>query len=264
MPEPLAEVEFLARSVNRIEILATLSADAYTRRELGEAVDASQPTIGRVLNDLSARSWIDYDGERYEATATGAYVAAGITDLRDRLATETRLREVIDYFPFDAVDVGLDALADARITTPSAPRPNAPIERMTELLRETSHTSLVSYAFNRDKLAFLRDRAVDGDLTARGVFTTEAIDPIAADPTLRGMLRDVLDAPGVEMRVTDEFVPFAVEVTDERTHFLLRDADGVVRAALDTENERVRAWAEETLDRYWTAAEPLTSDRLTG
>ena len=262
MPDPLAEVEFLARSANRIEILATLSADAYTRRELGEAVDASQPTIGRVLNDLSARSWVDYDGERYAATPTGAYVAAGITDLRDRVATEMRLREVIDYFPADAVDIELDAFADARITTPSVPRPNAPIERMTGLLRETSHTSLVSYAFNSDKLELLHDRAVDGALTVRGVFAREAIDAIAADPTLRGMLRDVLDASGVEIRATDDSVPFAVEVTDERTHFLLRDADGVVRASLDTDDDRVRAWAEEMLDRYWTAAEPLTSERL--
>ncbi|MFB6118693.1 helix-turn-helix transcriptional regulator [Halosegnis sp.] len=259
MADPLAEVEFLARSHNRIEILATLAADAYTRRELGDAVDASQPTIGRVLNDLSERGWVDYDGERYAATVTGAYVADGITALRDRLATETRLRPIVDYFPTAAVDVGLDAFADASITTPSTPRPNAPIERMTELLAATDRARLVSHAFNRDKLELLHERAGDGSVTVEGVFAREAIDAIAADDRLAALLGDLLSTPDTEIRVTDEEIPFAVELTDDRTHFLLRDEAGVVRGSLDTADQRVREWAETAFRRYWENASQVSA-----
>ena len=259
MADPLEEIAFLARSENRIEVLRTLADDAYTRRELGDAVDASQPTIGRVLNDLREREWVAYDGERYRATATGELVADGITDLRARLETETRLREIIAYLPTDAIDVDLRAFADATITTPTGTRPNAPIERMVELLAGASHAHLLSHSFNRQKLDCLHDRCVDGSLTIAGVFARDAIAAVREDPVLAERLREVVAADGVDIRVTDRAVPVAVEVTDDRTHLLLRDDEGVVRASMDTDDDAVRAWALDTHDSFFADADPLTA-----
>lgn len=262
MTTPLEEIEFLARSGNRIEVLATLAEASYTRRELGDVVDASQPTLGRVLNDLSDRQWITYDGSAYRATATGKLVADGITDLRDRLETETRLREIIEWFPTEAVDVDLRAFDDATITTPSSTRPNAPLERMLELLERTDRVRLLSHSFNRQKLELLERRVTEGELTARGVFAADAIDAIVDDAELRTHLRTILDAEGATVRVHDGPVPLALELTDDRTHFLLRDDAGVVQASLDTDDETVRSWAEATHDRYWQQATPLDAERL--
>lgn len=254
--DPLEEIEFLARSANRIELLETLTGDAYTRRELGDAVDASQPTIGRVLNDLTARNWIAYDGERYRATATGELVAAGITDLRERLATETRLREVVPWLP-DALDVDLRAFADAQVTTPTATRPNAPLERMLELLEGADRVLLLSHSFNRQKLDLLHGRTVDGSLRTEGVFAADAIDAVRGDPELRARLREVVATDAAEVRVASDPVPVALEVADDRTHLLLRDEEGVVRASMDTGDERVRSWAVDLHGRFWADAEPL-------
>lgn len=261
MPAPLEEIEFLARSGNRIEVLATLADGAYTRRELGAAVDASQPTLGRILNDLSDRTWIRYDGERYRATATGRLVAAGITDLRERLETEGRLREVAAWLP-DDLAVDLRHFREATITTPTAARPNAPIRRMLELLRTTDRALLCSHSFNEQKLRLLRERVGDGEMTAKGVFAAAAIDALTEVPELRRELRELVDAPDAEIRVTTEDVPLAVEITADRAHLLLRDDEGLVRASVDTDDEAVRAWATELHEQYWADADPLDEARL--
>lgn len=260
MPDPLEEIEFLARSGNRIELLDTLAERAYSRRELGEAVAASQPTIGRVLNDLSDRGWVTYDGERYAATPTGRLVAAGITDLRERLAAESRLREIAGLLP--AVDVDLRAFGDATITTPSSTRPGAPIQRMLELLGATDRVWLLSHSFNRQKLELLHERTVDGTLTTEGVFAADAVEAVASDPALRGKLRAVLRADAAEIRTVEGDVPVALEVTDDRTHLLLRDGEGVVRASMDTDDPTVRDWATGLHAEYWERASPVEPGEL--
>lgn len=260
--DPLDEIEFLARSANRIEVLQALAERSYTRRELGSAVDASQPTIGRVLNDLRARNWITYDGERYSATETGAFVETGITDLQERLATETTLRGIVEWLPTESIDVDLRAFHEATITTPTGTRPNAPIERMLELLDRTEEAVLLSHTFNRQKLSLIHERTATGALTTKGVFAADAIDAISDDEELRSLLRDIVAADAAEIRVTTDSVPAAVEVTDDRTHLLLRDEDGVVRASMDTDDEAARSWALELHERFWASATTVSASDL--
>lgn len=262
--DPLEEIEFLARSSNRVEVLAALVEKPHTRRDLEARLDVSQPTLGRILGDLAERNWVESEQGHYRATPTGRLVEAGITDLRERLATETRLREVVEWLPMETLEFDFRHLADATITTPSRTRPNAPIQRMLELLAATDSARLVSHSFNEQKLDRIHDRTVEGDLTTRGVFAEAAIDAIAATPDLRRQLRTLVDAEGAEIRVTTDDIPLALEVTDDRTHLLLRDGDGIVRASLDTDDETVRSWAETAHERYWSDATPLEPDDIEG
>jgi len=260
--DPLAEIEFLARSPNRIAVLAALVEEPQDRQALAAGVDVSQPTLGRILRDLSERKWVEANDGEYSATATGELVATGITDLRERLAAESHLRDVVEWLPTDAIDVDLTHFADATITTPTQTRPNAPIRRMLDLLRETDRALLLSHAFNEQKLRLIHDRTVDGDLTTRGVFAADAIDALAGTPELRELLGDIVDTPGAEIRVSTEEIPVAVEVTDARTHLLLRNGEGIVRASLDTADPTVREWAEHLHAQYWESSTPVTAADL--
>jgi predicted transcriptional regulator len=258
--DPLDEIEFLARSSNRIEVLRTLTEAGYTRRELGDVLDASQPTIGRVLGDLTERNWITYDGERYRATATGELVEAGITDLRERLAAEIELRKIAEWLPAEGIDVDLREFRGATITTPTGARPNAPIERMLELLERTDRARLLSHSFNKQKLDHIHSRTVEGTLRTEGVFAADAIEAVREDPTLRSRLREIVTADAVDIRVTTEAVPAAVEVTDDRTHLLIRDDDGIVRASMDTDAPAVRSWGVAIFERYAEGTSELTPE----
>ncbi|SHG39477.1 helix-turn-helix transcriptional regulator [Halobaculum gomorrense] len=264
MDSALEEIEFLALSANRVTVLERLAAGPHTRRDLVEATGASQPTLGRILRDFADRRWIirDDDGGEYCATATGRLVAAEFTSLRETVETERRLREVVEWLPTEALGFDLRRLADARITRPSRTRPGAPVGRVLDLLRDADRVRIVSHAFNEGSLDAIRERAVAGELTFEGVFSRTALDAVARDAGLGADLRELIAAEGVEIRLHDGPVPLAVTITDDVVHLLLRDDEGLLRAAVDTDDDAVREWAAEAHERYWREGELIDPGTL--
>jgi predicted transcriptional regulator len=262
MESALEEIEFLALSPNRVETLRLLADAPHTRRELVEAIDASQPTLGRILADFEERSWVERDGSDYRATVTGRLVSRGFDDLLDILAADTDLRPVVEWLPGEAITFDLRHLTDATITTPSRVRPSAPVERAVDLLSDAETVRVVSYALNEGSLDVVADRTTAGDQTFEAVVSAEAVDAIAEDSQLRGRLRELLGAEGAELRVVEESIPVAATVADGAVHLFLRDDAGILRASLDVANPEVRAWADDLFERYWQAGEPLTADDL--
>ncbi|MDQ2050580.1 helix-turn-helix domain-containing protein [Natronolimnohabitans sp. A-GB9] len=257
MESALEEIEFLALSANRVEVLELLAEDGHTRTELAAATGASQATLGRILSDFQERSWIRRDGSQYVATATGQLVASGFTDLKDIVETERRLREVVDYLPTTELSFDLRRLADATITTPSQTRPNAPLSRLLELLSNADDVRTVSHAFNEQTVSIVQERTTAGEQTFRGVFSRPAIEALIDDPELRDRLEALLSTDEAAIRVRDGAVPLAVMLIDDVVYLLVRDEQGVLRASIDTDDAAVRSWARETIDDYWSNAATL-------
>ena len=262
MESVLAEVEFLARSQNRVEVLTALAEQRQTRRDLEAQTDASQATLGRILGDFQDRSWVRKDGSEYLATATGKLVARGLTDLLEILQTECELRGLVRYLPTHAMDFDLRHLADATITTPTQTRPNAPVQRLLDLVDRSSEVKAFSHAFNEQNLTVVERRATAGELSFCGVLSRNAIEALADDPGLRNRLLSLLDAPDTEIHIREEGIPLAVTIADDTVHMLLRDETGVLRASIDTDDEAVRSWASDTFDHYWRTATTLTPEDL--
>ncbi|WP_435102202.1 helix-turn-helix transcriptional regulator [Halarchaeum sp. P4] len=262
MESALEEVEFLARSPNRVEVLRLLAEDRHTRTELAEATGASQATLGRILTDFQERAWVRRAGSEYVATATGRLVASGFTDLLDIIETERELRDVVEYLPTHAMDFDLGHLADATVTFPSETRPDAPVKRVVDLIGDASEVAVFSHAFNERSLSAVHERVTAGAATFRGVFSEHAIDALADAPDLRALLEDLLAHDDAAVRVHGEGIPLAVTTADETVHLLLRDENGVLQASLDTDDDAVRSWANDTFDHYWRSAAPLDADEL--
>lgn len=262
MESALAEIEFLALSPNRVAVLRRLAADRHTRTDLAVVTGASQATLGRILRDFEERSWIERVDGAYVATATGELVAEGFLDLLAIMETESDLRPIVEYLPTDALDFDLQRFGDATITVPSGTKPNAPVGRVLDLLRGASSVRAFSHAFNEGSLGVVEQRVTAGEMTFEGVFSRHAIDAVADDERLRRLLESLLAAPGASVRVRDEEIPLAVTVADEAVHLLLRDANGVLQASVDTDDPTVRDWAHDEFDRHWEAASPLDGDAL--
>ncbi|PGF16995.1 ArsR family transcriptional regulator [Natrinema sp. CBA1119] len=262
MESALEEIEFLALSANRVEVLGLLAEGRHTRNELATATGASQATLGRILGDFEDRSWIRHDGSEYVATATGRLVAEGFTDLQEILETEGKLRDIVDYLPTHAMDFDLRRLSDATITVPSATRPNAPLSRLLDFIRDGDDVRTFSHTFNGQTLRVVRERVTAGNQRFSGVFGRSAIDALADESELRDQLEALLAAEDAEIRVREEGVPIAIMIVDDVVYLLLRDENGILRASVDTDDDAVRSWAEDSLDHYWRTATPLEGETL--
>ncbi|QCJ48330.1 winged helix-turn-helix domain-containing protein [Haloprofundus sp. MHR1] len=260
MESALEDIEFLALSVNRVEVLNAVAETPHTRRDLQERTGASQPTLGRILRDFEERNWVEATGREYAATPTGRLVADGFSNLREIVETEQKLRQVANWLPTEAMTFDLRRLRDATITTPTQTRPNAPVQRVLELLRDAERVEIVSYAFNEQSMDVVRRRVADEGQTFEGIFSASAIDAIADDSALRERLRELVDLPGAELRVVDDDVPVALTVADDVVHLFLRDDDGLLQASVDTDDEAVLTWARDVHDRYRNEARPLDAD----
>lgn len=263
MESALSEIEFLALSANRVAVLRRLAQERHTRDDLAAATGASQATLGRILRDLKDRSWIRHVDDGYVATATGELVADGFLGLLDTMETEAKLRGVVRYLPANAIDFDLRRFDDATITVPSGTKPNAPVSRVLDLLRDAEEIRAFSHAFNQGSLTVIEERVSAGESTFEGVFSRRALDAVAGDAGLRRRLDSLIDAPGASVRVRETEVPVAVTVADDVVHVLLRDGNGVLQASIDSDDPVVRAWAHATFDRYWNAASPVDGDELT-
>lgn len=257
MDAALEEIEFLALSENRIEVLAAVSQEPLTRGELATVADASQPTLSRILGDFEERNWIEKTGSRYEATATGRLVATGITDLWETMETERKLRDVVDWLPTDEITFDLSHLHDAEITVPTRTKPNAPAQRSADLLGGGDEVRIVSHTFNEQGLSAVHESTVEGTQTFEAVLSQSAIDAITGDHDLRKRLRDLLVAERASVRVTAEDIPVAVSITDDTVHLLLRNDDNVLQAVLVSDDPTVHDWATDVYEQYWSDATPL-------
>ncbi len=257
MKRPLEEIEFLARSTNRVEVLQLLAAGPHTRGELATATGASQATLGRILEDFVERSWITRTDHTYSATATGRLVAEGIDELVSVLETEGKLREVITYLPTAELGFDLCRLADATVTTPSRTRPSAPLQRVLEGMETARTLRAFSHTLNEQSLTTAHDRVVEGEQEFEAVLSTGAIEALAADDRLWTRLRALVDHGGAEIRVAHEEIPVSVTIADGTVYVLVRDDGGILRAAIHTDDRAVREWASSAFETHWDESRPF-------
>jgi predicted transcriptional regulator len=258
MDTTLSELEFLARSENRVQVLQLLATDSHTRGELGETTGASQATLGRILEDFRARSWVRREGEGYVTTATGQLLAEGLADMLTTLETERNLRDIVPYLPTSAQGFDLTQLADATITVPTQTRPTAPLQRVLERMRSADTLRAVSHTFNERSLGVITEQVTAGKQRFEGVFAEETIEPLAADEDAWSTLTTLAASDNAQLWTRSADVPLAATVSDGTVTLLLRDDDGLVQAALETERMAVREWVTDTVDRYKETATPFT------
>lgn len=254
MEAPLEEIEFLARSTNRVEVLQLLATRPHTRGELAATTGASQATLGRILEDFGERSWVTREGGKHVATATGALIADGIDELVAVFETEGKLREIIAYLPTAALGFDLRRLADATVTVPSRTRPSAPLQRVLDGMAAAETLRAFSHTLNEQSLETAYDRVTAGKQSFEAVLSASALEALAADDRLWRRLRALADHDAAALRVANEAVPLSVTITDEAVFVLVRDEGGILRASIHTADPVVYEWAVERFMRSFEQA----------
>jgi predicted transcriptional regulator len=261
MAQPLAEVEFLARSEHRVEALEALAEAPRRRTDLRDLTGASRSTIRRMLCAFEERGWIARDGRRYEATALGAFVATGVTDLLERMETEHDLRVVWEWLPADTIGLDLELFADAVVTVPEFGAPDRPVDRFVELIEETETLrAFMPTSVGRDVGTLFRNAV--GGMNAEVLWPSTLIDVLRNAPPEH--FEAALESGNLTVLVHDD-LPCGCALFDDRVGLAGFDPEtGIVRVTVDTDAPEARRWASDLYAGYRREARLLDSAVLVG
>ena len=253
------EVEFLARSAHRVEVLSTLADGPQNRAHLSHKTGASSPTMGRVLTDFEDRHWIERTGNTYRLTDLGRFVAEHVESLLEAMTTERRLREIWPWLPHAVEGFGVELFTDVVVSRPGPGYPYEPIERLTQLISETS--TMRGFGMAVLKSGNLRpffERTHNG-------LEVEYIYPPAVFEQLLSWNREVVTAATRRENYTvllHEELPLdercGICLFDDRVSICCYDHEtGTLQSLVDTESEAMRTWAKSYYQRFRQEAAPL-------
>ena len=262
MADALDELAFLANSANRVAVLRALTEAPHTRYELEDTLRISRPTVGRILHDFEANAWIRRTGQTYESTPLGTWVCEAFDELLRVMETERRLREVLQWFPTEAVGFEIEWLADAEIVCSTQSNPTAPVERAMELLRAGTHVRVLTTQVVESYFDLLRKEVVYGETTLVGVATPDVYETIENAPEMARAYREMCEEETARFFVTDR-LKLILHIVDDTVLIGLVDDVGAPRAAIVSTNEAVHGWAVETFEDCRDEAASVGLDTLT-
>ena len=248
MASPFEEIEFLARSEHRLDVLDALTEGACDRSTLGEATGASSATLGRILGDFEDRKWIVRTGYRYELTPQGAFIADGVSNLLGRVETERRLRDVLELLPTDSLGFTLEMFADAIVSVADGDDPYAAVRRFDELIEGAETMRAFGTATLKSaNVATLHRNIVDG-------MATEIIYPPPVIEAVAGWNPDAVEAAAESGNLTvlvHDALPCGLTIFDDRVALTgYARATGLLRIVIDTDDPEALDRANALYETY--------------
>lgn len=258
MDSTLDEIQFLANSASRIQVLDALTSGAASRRELQDATRVPRSTAARVLDDAEARGWVRSEGSRYWITPLGE---AMITEFRRYLAATEGIHHLgpaIDWLPEPAWDLDFRYFREAEITTPTEANPTAHFDRAMDHFRGSDSYRGLTQNSLPEYMKTIHGRVVEGQLDFEGVIEASFIEVLGNDPERAALWEDIAD----RMWLYSGRVPFNMHIVDGTVLIWLCDEnhagdDVLVKGVLESTHPDVVSWAESLYEEHRADAEPL-------
>lgn len=254
------DIAFLANSANRVFILKQLVEGPHSRHVLAEMADVSRVTLGRILDELEARDWIEQDGQICEITTLGKWVIEEYLAYDDVMNAQQKLQKVVQWFPDEEYGFHISCLADAEITHVSRADASAPLSQHIRQLDDGGEFWSFSFAITRLFLESCWRHVMDESISFDWVFTSEVLEVLKQDETMSRFSRDMLESGQVEFRLYQGDIPYIVLGSDTKVNLRLADADGSPTALIESGNDAVQQWASSTFQEYWEDGTPVQLD----
>lgn len=257
----LEDIAYLSRSDNRLLVLTALTEGPHTRRELEEVTGVSRATVGRIVNEFEERNWAERttDGD-YVATSTGHHIATQFIPFAESIEAIRRLGEALEWLPTDELSIGLCHFRDTIVRRPEQDDPMEIIDYFTDLIRDASEfRTLTHFAPTEAFAETMRDRLATNRLTATYVLTSELVEYLRDHRDRRDRWRDCLEA-GADVYRYRGHIPCNLFIIDQKVLIKKSGPESVQESyavPIESENEAVRSWAHELIDRYQEHADQL-------
>jgi predicted transcriptional regulator len=264
MSSSLEDIEFLARSPHRVEVLEALADAPRTRHELKERADVSRVTIRRLLDDLADRGWIEHDNGQYEATASGRVTAREFARLQSNLTVAGRLDDALEWLPTEEFDFDLAYLHDADVlSSESWESQTEVIRHAADLVEGTRTITGTAIGFSHEVVSEIRDHVVAGDGEFEVVVDETCLRMIRNDSGLRERFHDMLASGNATLHRYDGENPLHMVITfDDLVSICGHVDEGPPPGALESTEPTVLEWARSYFEGTRAASEPIEIEAL--
>lgn len=258
--EALEAVAYLARSANRVRILAALSRDARSRGELADQTPASRTTVDRIVNEFQERGWAERTTEgTYGATTQGEQLMRGFRPFIESVAALQRLEDALDWLPLDDLTIGIEHFSDAVVWEP-ATDPVETVEFMCDLVRDANRFRVMADLVPPEQLeVVITDRLKADRLTVDGVTTNQVLHHIGSRPERADRWRAMKDAGATVVGHEGQF-PCNIWLFDG-TVLIKKSSPGPVDESygvpIVSTDETVLSWANELIDDWIARGTPI-------
>lgn len=261
---PLDDVDHLARSPHRAQVIQLFATDDWTRRELHEETGMPQPTLGRILGSFQDRNWLGRDGETYSLTLHGHLIATHFEYLLDVVDTVQKLPTSANFGPLIELGFETDWLAQVDVTTASTDADSfAPIRRARESVKAADRIRELSPGPMPGMAEVIADRLHAGELTIETVFPKDVFESFVDDPEHQSLIAGMLGTGNFRLYLFDGPVPCYVARQGERAVFDINSEDGTSTAFLTTTDAAVLDWVESVIDDFQNRANLITEADVT-
>jgi predicted transcriptional regulator len=257
--EPMEDIAYLARSSNRVRLLETLAAGAYSRRDLVDRTGIAPATISRIVNEFEDREWAERTSDGiYTATATGSLIVAEFAPLVDAMDTIRTLGEAATWIPTEELSIGIEQFEDAEVRRSPPNAPTSMIDYLAECFREASVARNMTFLDAPAQVVDAMVTAVDeGRLTVEVIFAGGLVDFLLDRGEPPEWSRHV-DA-GISVYRYDDHIPCHLFLFDDRV-LIMNDRPPGGGGFVESEDETVLAAANDLFEGYRDDAEPVEAD----
>lgn len=261
----LEDVAYLARSPNRVRVLEALITEPRSTRALREATDTTKTTLNRILNEFQERSWADRTAEgQYGATPQGEHVSIQFRALVDSLSVIQDLGENVAVLPANemtigdrqGLPIGIGPFADSTVKRQRPEAQGVGRDELLEAARQSKTMNVLTDMSHPRILGhIIEDRVNDGELSGSIVCTTGLVEYYEEAQKHPPNWGELIEAGFVMYRYGDT-VPANIAVFDDVT-LVWGAADQMRRRVIISQDENVRGWAIDVVERYRSRSEPL-------
>ena len=253
MEPSLDDVQFLANSANRVQVLTALVDVRASRRELQEAVDGSRSTVARILDEAETRGWVDSEGTRYWLTPLGESMVTDFNSYLDAVEGHQHLGDMVNHLPPPLFALDSRHYADAEIVGLTPENPAAPFSRAYEVFQGATEYRGLNTTGLPEHVKLLAKRVEQGLLEFEQVLEETFVETLRDDPERWAAWTSLAD----RVWVYDGVVPINVHVVDGTVLVWLGGSRGEVAGLFVSDDPAVVTWAESLYEEYRADAEPL-------
>lgn len=263
MLEPFEDLSFLMGSENRMRVLETIADQPHTQEELVESIGTSNVTIGRILDDLLERGWLERRNDRYETTILGSAVAADMISLEKTISVAQEFRPITAYFSRSDLDFNPRLLSEAEMAR--SPRDSAfeHVDYWAQLFRAADEFRGLSTHVPVTLLEVFNELLRDGDFTLSSVLAGELVDKLMAETESRKALHEMIALGANIYRHDGGDWDYAIGVYDaEMMSVAGFDELGTPRVKIVSTAPPLRDWAESKVQDYREQSVLITVEDL--